>query len=959
MNNSTNLKTTVQTSNSLKKTIAYNIITVLVLLFSIATLHAQHTNEIIAKIDTENHLINIQQTFSFQNSSDDPLNELYFNDWNNAYSSKNTPLAKRFSEEFKKSLHLASNKDRGFTSIIGIIDGNYQKLSWERLDSYDIIKIDLREAVQPSETVKLILTYTVKLPHAKFTSYGHFSNGSYNLKDWYLSPAIYSEGDWLLYSNLDLQDLYTGVTNTVINFVYPQDMSLNSNYSEIKSRVLDGQQWVKLVGNRQKGAELFLEPVNSFKRYQLKNTVLVTDLIKEKMDQKLVGESLDRVIDFIYDKLGPYPHDQLLITSKNNERYQIYGLNLLPSFLSPYSESFVLELNLLKTTLYTMFNESFFINPRKEQWVNDAIVNYLMIRYVETYYPDTKLLGRLADFKILKGFYASQIKFNDKYALLYNYSARKNLNQALLTSNDSLIKFNNQIANKYKAGLGLSYLSEYLGDYSLDQCIEEFYNTYKQSEISGDLFREVLENFTQKDISWFFEQYIFTNNKINFKIDRARTKSDSTEIRISSNKNNKLPISLFGLKKDSIVFKKWITPQQLNKKLLIKSDDIDRVVLNYDHKIPEINPRDNWKSVNGFLSTNRRLRMTFFKDIENPYRSQLFYFPNLKYNLYDGFTPGMRLHNKTPLDKAFEFSFYPSYSLATNSWVGFGTANYNKYYEKPKLYYTNFSIGYSSFHFDRDARYSTLVPIFSMGWRPSYLRKNKTNVLYMRYVNVNREYDKSSLKLMTPNYGVFNIGYGSLDRDALNYFKWKVNSEFSTDFSKLNFEVETRKLYDNKQQLNFRLYLGTFLHNNTDGNFFSYALDRPTDYLFEYPYLGRSEEEGIYSQQLIIAEGGFKSKLSNPYANQWLGVANTSLNVWRWIELYNDVGFVKNKGSQARLVYDFGVRMNLVTDYLELYFPLYSNNGWELTQNEYSSKIRFVFSLNPKTLSGLFKRQWF
>lgn len=43
--------------------------------------------------------------------------------------------------------------------------------------------------------------------------------------------------------------------------------------------------------------------------------------------------------------------------------------------------------------------------------------------------------------------------------------------------------------------------------------------------------------------------------------------------------------------------------------------------------------------------------------------------------------------------------------------------------------------------------------------------------------------------------------------------------------------------------------------------FFSFALDRPTDYLFDFNYLGRSEDTGLVSQQIIIAEGGFKSQL--------------------------------------------------------------------------------------------------
>jgi hypothetical protein len=45
-------------------------------------------------------------------------------------------------------------------------------------------------------------------------------------------------------------------------------------------------------------------------------------------------------------------------------------------------------------------------------------------------------------------------------------------------------------------------------------------------------------------------------------------------------------------------------------------------------------------------------------------------------------------------------------------------------------------------------------------------------------------------------------------------------------------------------------------------NYYSFALDRPTDYLFDYNYYGRSENTGFFcQQQLIIAEGGFKSKL--------------------------------------------------------------------------------------------------
>ena len=99
--------------------------------------------------------------------------------------------------------------------------------------------------------------------------------------------------------------------------------------------------------------------------------------------------------------------------------------------------------------------------------------------------------------------------------------------------------------------------------------------------------------------------------------------------------------------------------------------------------------------------------------------------------------------------------------------------------------------------------------------------------------------------------------------------------------------------------------------------------------------------------------------MENPFANDWMATINTSVNIWRWIELYGDMGFIKNKGLKERFVYDSGIRLNLLTDYFELYFPLYSNNGWEISQPQYDQKIRFVITFSPRTLTGLFTRKWF
>jgi hypothetical protein len=175
----------------------------------------------------------------------------------------------------------------------------------------------------------------------------------------------------------------------------------------------------------------------------------------------------------------------------------------------------------------------------------------------------------------------------------------------------------------------------------------------------------------------------------------------------------------------------------------------------------------------------------------------------------------------------------------------------------------------------------------------------------------------------------------------------------------VSFTGRYRKLTNTNRQFDFRFYAGAFLNNQTATDYFSFALDRPTDYLFQYEYLGRSETSGFFSQQIIINEGGFKSKLEVPFANQWLSTFNTSIGLWRWFEVYNDIGFVKNRNQRVYFAHENGIRLNFIQDILEVYFPLHSNLGWEISQEKYSSKIRFVLVINPKRIFNFVKRGFF
>ena len=61
----------------------------------------------------------------------------------------------------------------------------------------------------------------------------------------------------------------------------------------------------------------------------------------------------------------------------------------------------------------------------------------------------------------------------------------------------------------------------------------------------------------------------------------------------------------------------------------------------------------------------------------------------------------------------------------------------------------------------------------------------------------------------------------------------------------------------------------------------------------------------------------------------------------------------------ARSFYDSGIRINLVPDYLEFYFPIQNSENYVLNDSNYLSNMRFVLTVDINNLKRLFTRRWF
>ena len=941
----------------------HNLLYILLFLSNLTVL-AQNRIDINATFNLDDRNILMRQQIEYTNTSSEELKTIYLNDWSNSYSTKTTPLARRFAEEYNTRFHFARSVDRGFTAITRIADGDNSELDYSRLkENPDVIRVTLKDPVKPGEKYKLRLLYSIQLPSSKFTDYGITPFKELHLKYWYITPAIY-DGEWQYYSNKDLDDLYIPPSKINIGVNIPDNYVVISELEQVTTTQFDNTRIVVLSGDNRVDTKLFLKRIPVFKNVQTDDFTIVSDLDAQPLSSADKAIITDKITRFITENLGPYPHKKLMITRIDVSRDPIYGLNQLPDFIRPFPEHFQFELTLLKNALGNYLDNVLLVNPRKEQWLADGIQIYFLIKYIEEYYPEMKLIGSLAKIWGIRSFHAADLQFNEQYNLVYMGTARTNRDQPLAMAKDSLLKFNFNLANKYKAGIGLKYLDDFINADVVETALRDFIQENMTKEVRISDFETFLKSRTDKDIDWFFQDYVQTKKKIDYKIRKVKQTTDSVTLTVVNKRKNSMPVSLFTLNNDSIISKTWLTGIDKEKTITIPKEGANKLVLNYDNTIPEYNLRDNWKSLKGFFFNSKPLQFRLFKDFEDPHYSQVFLMPMIEFkNIYDGLTLGGKIYNKTVLRKAFNYKFTPQYATRSKSLTGSASLVYFQDFENSNLFRVTYNISGSYRSYAEDLFFRRISPGVLFTFRDKDdLRSNKLKFLSLRYLDINRDEDINNISESDePDYAVLNARYIHSDDNLINYNRWFTDIQFSKNFGKLAFNYEYRKLFENNRQLNVRVFAGTFLYNNNpDGfDYFSFALDRPTDYLFDYNYLGRSEDSGLFSQQIIIAEGGFKSKLDVPFANQWMTTANFSSTIWRYVQAYGDIGLVKNRFNDAKFVYDAGIRINLVTDYFEVYFPIYSNLGWEITQPRYDQKIRFLFTVDAQTLLGLFRRRWY
>ena len=918
-----------------------NLIIYLIALFPIM-LFGQSNNSynLEVELNSFDKTIDIKQVMKYKNISNTSVDIIFLEDWSNAYSNTDTKLAKRISDEYSRSFSFSQKKQRGSTLINKISSNNIDK--WSRQENTsDIIKLFLKEPLKINQSIEIEISYSIKLPDSKFTGFGYDNSNNFYLKNWIIAFSANSGLNLLPQSNLNLDDQSVDNSDYSIKLKLDGDYFIVSNLQNILNEDNE-RETVQLIGSSIKDVKLNILAEDNFIEIKNNQFEVETDIFKKT--PLLESENkFNRVSSFISKYFNDTEKTKLLITKQDYESSPFYGLNELPGFLSPFSDEFLEEIIFLKSFSINYINQKLNLNKRDSHWVYKGLEIFIINKYINQFYPKVKFIGKLAANKFIDTYEVSKLNFNDIFINYSEYVQRLNLHQSDSQPSNTLTRINEEIVSPYHTGVGLIYLENLIGKEKFQSLVHKIVNSESIKKLN-DLFYDYKEN----DLRWFIDNYLGSRQSLDLSI----RKTSENFYRVSEKNNIRVPYSVGLFKNDSVIYSERFNTY---KQIELPKLDYDYVAVNPKVKIPEINQNNNWiyKS-----RSTKPLRLRLIGDLDNPKNRNIYIRPEVTYNLYDGISPGINIINRGIKNKPFTFEIFSQYASNTENLVGALNLKYQLNDEIRKNYSTIYSIQYKTNHYDENLRYHVFFPSIVLNFRDNKdLRSNIVRTFSLSNYTIRKE--ASDSKKFLNDYSIYNIGHAYSEIDIVKYLRTSFNSQLSKNFGKINFVFDYRKLLDNNRQFQARLYFGKFLWNkNRDNTYFNYNLSRSGDYLFNGNYIGRSEEDGILSQQFIMAGGGFKSFFENPSTNNFILSTNLNFGIWKWFESYLDLGILKDKEEKSRYFYGTGIRLNILPDFFELYFPVSSNNGFELSQENYSSKIRFIVSYNLESLSKLFTRRW-
>ncbi|HEY3370874.1 MAG TPA: M1 family metallopeptidase [Prolixibacteraceae bacterium] len=944
--------------------------------------------KIQVRLDDKRHELNAFERLEYINKSPDSLGFLYFHLWPNAYSDNHTDLARQLAHSHGKEKLFDDPELNGSIDSLDFKVNDLQ-VQWKLLPGQpDICQLILNQPLQPGDTLQITTPFRVKLPKGVTSRLGHIGE-SYQISQWYPKPAVYDQGGWHQMPYLDQGEFYSEFGDFDVSIILPSNYTVgatgnlqNEQETERLTKLAADHTWISHLGkvdssfpassDQMKTLRYTQSQVHDFawfadKRFHvIKGSVqlpgsgrtittwaMFTDLEANLWVNANTYEN--RAISYFSQLVGEYPYDnytavQSALNAGVGMEYP--GITVIGLADNAYSLDEVITHEIAHTWFYSALGS----NERRYPYLDESITSAYTARYMNDHYPGKKLWEvYMKKIKQARFFHVQNMPVKRIEEIEWLIPGRSNLEQPLNLAAPDYTEMNYGIMLYNKAATGFEYLKGYLGDSIFDASMQAYYQRWKFRHPQPNDLQSAFESHTEKDLKWFFNDFITTTKRLDYKVVRL----ENNRLLVQNNGELVAPLVIGGLIGDSICFEKWVDGFAGQQWIEIPQGNYSEIKIDPRHITPELFRLNNNIRKKGLFPKADPMHTQLIFTIEDPDKRTLMYIPAVNWNKENGFMVGMVFHNGFLITKPFEYFLMPFYSFNDSRLAGFGRISYNITPFNQFIRLATLSVEGTKFGAPANQDYYKLKTGFNLSFR----NKNLNNPFRQQargYYTTASDLFQIELPEKARMNSYLQFGYLLEKKTLINPFSVMASLETHHSYQKTSVEINYRYSYIGKNQgLDIRLFAGTMLKNTSSVPFYAFAPSGRSgreEYLYQGTYPNRFSvfPTTFWSRQMSLSEGGLVSPVNDRLGySRWLVSASFTSNLpgraGRMAVkpfanfLLNDHGL--DQLHPSPLFFETGLKAG-IWNFLEIYVPLLVSGNLESINGSFKNRIRFVFKLD-------------
>jgi hypothetical protein len=934
---------------------------------------------ITVTLDDSRHELSAFAIISYLNNSPDTLTYIWFHLWPNAYSSNKTALAKQIFRMQGKQKLFDDPLQKGFIDSLRFLI-NDRETGWENAPGCpDICKVMLNTPLLPGDSVRIETPFRVRMPTGNISRMG-FNSGVYQVSQWYPKPAVYDRTGWHPMPYLDQGEYYS-------NFgTFDVTITLNENYvvaasgelcteSEIawlsefagKWQVYDGKSVPRTKTIRYTGEDLHDFAWVASKRFRVMQDSVILPGTGKKVQTMVFftgiqGYMWEKALEYVNrsvlsfsEWIGDYPYNsfkavQAPMAAGSGMEYP--GLAVIGYAQDDWSLNQVITHEVAHNWFYGAIGS----NERRYPFMDESLANAYEVRHMDLYYPGKKMWEMIfRREKAARFFGLDEFPEGRLSEIGWLIPARNNLEQPLNLAAQEYSPANYVDIIYYKGGQGFNYLRNYLGDPVFDGIMRLYYETWKSRHPSPDDLRSVFETNTDKDLSWFFEDYLQTTKRFDYSMERI----EDGRLTIRNKGEMNAPFPVTGMKGDSAVFTMWVDGFDGRKTIDLPHHDISSLRINSDHLIPEVYHANNNIRTSGLFRKSDPMVPRLLVPVELPEWRTLMVVPLINQNSADGFMAGLALNNGFILPKRIEYIAIPFYSFRRNSLAGKGRLAWNiTPYNNPVRKATIYAEG-TKFGATQEQDFRVLRTGIEVSFRNKDFISETAHGIFGRYIRA------SDLFMLEADQDAEMLSFGqwgySFERPSMvNPFSISFMHETNGGYNKVSAALSFKYSYPGRHNgLEMQFFAGMMPGAAPVRDYYGFAPSGRSGrelYLYqgEFPDRFSVFPGNFWSRQMLLNEGRLVTPVNDTLGySRWLmsaSMASTFPGRAGRIPVKPFLNMVYN-GGYGGFMWEAGFKAG-IWGFFEVHLPLVVSENISF-RNSVRDRLRFIISLESLYKVGI------